>query len=141
MRTHGYGGRCWWWHLLRFFFSSACERAKGTKLLEHQFLSLGSHWDLTGLPQSSTGCSFHLFLEPASITPFSTADLRSCPKLLFPCPAALRRLRKEGGSGKMDLKATNNEQQCENRVLGIRMILNTVPGRWDGMFQLCCTLL
>lgn len=127
--------------LLRFVsfshFSSACERAK---LLQQQGLPLRNPLGpVTGFPQSSSGCSFHLSSEPAPITLFNTGDLRSCPKLLFPCPAALRHLQKKGG--KMDLKATNNEQQRENGVLGIRMILNTVPGRWDGRFQLCCALL
>lgn len=123
-------------------FSSACGRSKVTKLLKQQGLSLTNPLGfVTGLPQSSTGCSFHLFLEPASITLFNTGDLQSCPKLLFPCPASLRHSWKKGGSGKMDLKTTNNEQQCKNGMLGIRMVLNTVSGRWDVRFQLCCALM
>lgn len=45
----------------------------------------------------------------------------------------------EGREWKMDLKTTNNEQQCKNGMLGIRMILN-MSGRWDVRFQLCCAL-
>lgn len=153
MRTHGHGstggGRWWWDSCLHNPFwgsfpsptSAVCGRSKVTKLLKQQGLSLTNPLgSVTGLPQSSTGCSFHLFLEPASITLFNTGDLQSCPKLLFPCPASLRHSWKKGGSGKMDLKTTNNEQQRKNGMLGIRMILNMVSGRWDVRFQLCCAL-
>lgn len=110
------------------------------KLLEQQGLSLRnplwSHW----APTEQHWMLFPSFLGTSFNNPLQH-PLWSCPKLLLPCPAALRHLRKKGGSGKMDLKATNNEQQCANRVLGMRTILNTVPGRWDGSFQLCCALL
>lgn len=131
--------------LLRFVFfthfSSACGRSKVIKFLKHLLSLTNSLGSVTEFPQSSTGCSFHLFLEPASITLFNTGDLQSCPKLLFPCPGSLRRLWKKGGSGKVDLKTTNSEHQCGNGMVGIRRILNTVSGRWDVRFQLCCALL
>lgn len=92
-------------------------KAQGDKAPEAAGLRnpLGS---VTGFPQNSTRCSFHLSLQPASITLFNTGDLQSCPKLPFPCPASLRHSWRRGGSGKMDLKATNNEQQREKRGAG-----------------------